>query len=106
MVTPGSDSPKVLHPFGYHSWQSGRMEMETSAPCIYKKYLFGEIFHGKGLDWQEFVKILGLLVINSTKCFIEKNNADNAATTLMAHLAPKIKVLRDGQWQEQNAAII
>ncbi|XLU82022.1 hypothetical protein S245_005442, partial [Arachis hypogaea] len=54
-------------------------------------YLFGEIFHGEGPDWQEFVRILGLLVINSIINFIEENNADNAATTLMARLAPKTK---------------
>ncbi|PSS01332.1 Plasma membrane ATPase [Actinidia chinensis var. chinensis] len=57
-------------------------------------------------DWQDFVGIICLLVINSTISFIEENNAGNAATALMAGLAPKTKVLRDGQWSEQDAAIL
>ncbi|GKV03358.1 hypothetical protein SLEP1_g15673 [Rubroshorea leprosula] len=46
-----------------------------------------------------------LLVINSTISFIEENNAGNAAAALMAGLAPKTKVLRDGKWSDQDAAI-
>ncbi|KAJ9190490.1 hypothetical protein P3X46_001685 [Hevea brasiliensis] len=61
---------------------------------------------GEGPDWQDFVGIICLLLINSTISFIEENNAGNAAAALMAHLAPKTKVLRDGQWQEQDAAIL
>lgn len=61
---------------------------------------------GEGPDWQDFVGILCLLIINSTISFVEENNAGNAAAALMARLAPKTKVLRDGQWQEQDAAIL
>ncbi|KAG6727411.1 hypothetical protein I3842_02G127500 [Carya illinoinensis] len=61
---------------------------------------------GQGPDWQDFVGIICLLIINSTISFIEENNAGNAAAALMARLAPKTKVLRDGQWQEQDAAIL
>ena len=43
-------------------------------------------------DWQDFVGIICLLVINSTISFIEENNAGNAAAALMAGLAPKTKV--------------
>ncbi|XP_030456376.1 plasma membrane ATPase 4 [Syzygium oleosum] len=57
-------------------------------------------------DWQDFVGIMCLLVINSTISFIEENNAGNAAAALMAGLAPKTKVLRDGKWSEQDAAIL
>eukprot|EP00250_Pteridium_aquilinum_P020804 c24955_g1_i1 orf=311-3190(-) len=57
-------------------------------------------------DWQDFVGIMVLLVINSTISFIEENNAGNAAAALMARLAPKTKVLRDGQWSEQDACIL
>ncbi|XP_074565700.1 plasma membrane ATPase-like [Curcuma longa] len=57
-------------------------------------------------DWQDFVGIVVLLVINSTISFIEENNAGNAAAALMAGLAPKTKVLRDGRWNEQDAAIL
>ncbi|XP_061340108.1 plasma membrane ATPase-like isoform X1 [Gastrolobium bilobum] len=61
---------------------------------------------GKPPDWQDFVGILALLVINSTISFIEENNAGNAAAALMAGLAPKTKVLRDGRWTEEEAAIL
>ncbi|GAB4841897.1 ATPase 10, plasma membrane-type [Ancistrocladus abbreviatus] len=61
---------------------------------------------GQGPDWQDFVGIICLLLINSTISFIEENNAGNAAQALMARLAPKTKVLRDGQWQEKDAAIL
>ena len=42
-------------------------------------------------DWQDFVGIMVLLLINSTISFIEENNAGNAAAALMANLAPKTK---------------
>ncbi|KAL2633532.1 hypothetical protein R1flu_005011 [Riccia fluitans] len=61
---------------------------------------------GKPPDWQDFVGIITLLVINSTISFIEENNAGNAAAALMARLAPKTKVLRDGKWSEQDAVIL
>ncbi|KAL5061379.1 hypothetical protein RYX36_032983 [Vicia faba] len=61
---------------------------------------------GEGPDWQDFVGIICLLVINSTISFIEENNAGTAASALMARLAPKTRVLRDGQWQEDDAAIL
>ena len=47
---------------------------------------------GRPPDWQDFVGIIVLLVINSTISFIEENNAGNAAAALMANLAPKAKV--------------
>ncbi|CAL9155651.1 unnamed protein product [Musa hybrid cultivar] len=61
---------------------------------------------GKPPDWQDFVGIITLLVINSTISFIEENNAGNAAAALMARLAPKAKVLRDGRWNEEESAIL
>ncbi|OWM84328.1 plasma membrane ATPase 4-like [Punica granatum] len=61
---------------------------------------------GKPPDWQDFVGIMCLLVINSTISFIEENNAGNAAAALMANLAPKTKVLRDGKWSEREAAVL
>ncbi|KAK9130496.1 hypothetical protein Sjap_010983 [Stephania japonica] len=61
---------------------------------------------GKPPDWQDFIGIVVLLIINSTISFIEENNAGNAAAALMAGLAPKTKVLRDGRWSEQDAAIL
>jgi H+-transporting ATPase len=61
---------------------------------------------GRDPDWQDFVGITVLLIINSTISFIEENNAGNAAAALMAGLAPKTKVLRDGKWSEQEASIL
>ncbi|KAK3126597.1 hypothetical protein QOZ80_7AG0559150 [Eleusine coracana subsp. coracana] len=61
---------------------------------------------GKPPDWQDFVGIITLLIINSTISFIEENNAGNAAAALMARLAPKAKVLRDGKWNEVESAIL
>ncbi|KAF7848598.1 hypothetical protein BT93_L1815 [Corymbia citriodora subsp. variegata] len=61
---------------------------------------------GKPPDWQDFIGIITLLFINSTISFIEENNAGNAAAALMARLAPKAKVLRDGRWGEQDASIL
>lgn len=61
---------------------------------------------GQPPDWQDFLGIMVLLVINSTISFIEENNAGNAAAALMARLAPKTKVLRDGKWQEMDASIL
>ncbi|XP_006658357.1 plasma membrane ATPase 1-like [Oryza brachyantha] len=61
---------------------------------------------GKPPDWQDFVGIITLLIINSTISFIEENNAGNAAAALMARLAPKAKVLRNGRWSEEEAAIL
>ncbi|GFP85510.1 ATPase 8 plasma membrane-type [Phtheirospermum japonicum] len=60
----------------------------------------------KAPDWQDFVGIVVLLIINSTISFIEENNAGNTAAALMAGLAPKTKVLRDGKWSEQEASIL
>jgi H+-transporting ATPase len=61
---------------------------------------------GKPPDWQDFVGIVVLLVINSTISYIEESNAGSAAQALMANLAPKAKVLRDGRWSEREAAVL
>ncbi|XP_024021501.1 LOW QUALITY PROTEIN: ATPase 10, plasma membrane-type [Morus notabilis] len=60
----------------------------------------------QGPDWQDFAGIVCLLIINSTISFIEENNAGNAAAALMARLALKTKVHRDGQWQGEDAAVL
>lgn len=61
---------------------------------------------GKKPDYHDFVGILALLIVNSTISFMEENNAGNAAAALMARLAPKAKVLRDGKWSEEDAAVL
>lgn len=58
---------------------------------------------GKPPDWQDFLGIVVLLLINSTISFIEENNAGNAAAALMAGLAPKTKVLKNiNNWLTQH----
>ncbi|XP_015584273.2 plasma membrane ATPase 1 [Ricinus communis] len=61
---------------------------------------------GKSADYHDFVGILILLLVNSTISFMEENNAGNAAAALMARLAPKAKVLRDGKWSEEDASVL
>ncbi|KAI3905214.1 hypothetical protein MKX01_017460 [Papaver californicum] len=60
----------------------------------------------KPADYHDFAGIMVLLIVNSTISFIEENNAGNAAAALMARLAPKAKVLRDGKWNEEDAAVL
>jgi len=57
-------------------------------------------------DYHDFAGIIVLLIINSTISFIEENNAGNAAAALMARLAPKAKILRDGKWSEEDASVL
>ncbi|CED83133.1 plasma membrane h()-atpase 1 [Phaffia rhodozyma] len=55
---------------------------------------------GRPPDWQDFVGIVLLLIINSTIGFVEERNAGNAVKALMDSLAPKAKAKRDGSWAE------
>ncbi|WVR06611.1 plasma-membrane proton-efflux P-type ATPase [Kwoniella sp. DSM 27419] len=59
---------------------------------------------GEPPDWQDFVGIVLLLLINSTIGFVEERNAGNAVKALMDSLAPKAKVKRDGAWKEIDSA--
>ncbi|KAI0628694.1 plasma membrane H+-transporting ATPase [Trametes polyzona] len=55
-------------------------------------------------DWEDFVGIVTLLLINSAIGFYEERNAGNAVKALMDSLAPKAKVKRAGQWREIESA--
>ena len=55
-------------------------------------------------DWEDFVGIVLLLLINSGIGFYEERNAGNAVKALMDSLAPKAKVKRAGQWREIESA--
>lgn len=96
---------KVLKFLGF-MWNPLSWVMEAAA--IMAIVLANGKLKGKSTppDWQDFVGILVLLLVNSTISFAEENNAGNAAAALMARLAPKTKVLRDGQWSEQDASIL
>jgi H+-transporting ATPase len=55
-------------------------------------------------DWQDFVGIVLLLLINSAIGFYEERGAGNAVKALMDSLAPKAKVKRAGSWSEIESA--
>ena len=55
-------------------------------------------------DWQDFVGIILLLIINSSIGFYEERGAGNAVKALMDSLAPKAKVKRNGSWSEIESA--
>jgi H+-transporting ATPase len=57
-------------------------------------------------DWQDFVGIVSLLILNSTVSYIEETNAGQAAAALMQALAPKAKVLRDNVYKEEDAVVL
>ena len=59
---------------------------------------------GKAPDWEDFLGILILLLINSIIGFIEQRNAGNAMKTLMKSLAPEAKVKRNHQWKSIAAS--
>jgi H+-transporting ATPase len=55
-------------------------------------------------DWEDFIGIVTLLIVNSAIGFYEERNAGNAVKALMDSLAPKAKVKRDGNWLEIESA--
>ena len=78
---------------------NGGVSADSHSSCLVGTCRFGgfdvsfsSCLQGKPPDWQDFVGIITLLIINSTISFIEENNAGNAAAALMARLAPKAKV--------------
>ncbi|KAJ2551768.1 hypothetical protein EV175_003570, partial [Coemansia sp. RSA 1933] len=59
---------------------------------------------GQAPDWQDFIGIILLLIINSCIGFYEERGAGKAVEALMAALAPQCKVKRDGNWETMEAA--
>ncbi len=55
-------------------------------------------------DWPDFFVVAGLLVYNATVGFWQDNKAANALAALKKGLAPRARVLRNGQWTECDAA--
>ena len=49
------------------------------------------------LDYVDFALIIALLLTNATISYVEESNADKAIKALTSALAPKAKVIRDGQ---------
>ncbi len=54
-------------------------------------------------EWDDFVIIVAMLLINSVVRFWEENKADNAIELLKEKLALQAKVIRDGEWIEIEA---
>ncbi|KEH17835.1 putative proton-exporting ATPase [Medicago truncatula] len=98
---------KILKFLGF-MWNPLSWVMEAAAIMAIAMAHGGRNMDGtkKQGDYQDFVGIIILLIINSTISFIEENNAGNAAAALMARLAPKAKVLRDGKWSEEDASVL
>ncbi|KAJ7621537.1 E1-E2 ATPase-domain-containing protein [Mycena polygramma] len=55
-------------------------------------------------DWEDFLGITLLLLVNSAIGFYEERGAGNAVKALMDSLAPKAKVKRTGIWFEIDSA--
>ncbi|CAN6296910.1 unnamed protein product [Urochloa humidicola] len=98
---------KLLKFLGF-MWNPLSWVMEAAAIMAIALAHGGKTLRGKkmSIDYHDFVGIMLLLIINSTISFIEENNAGNAAAALMARLAPKAKVLRDGTWSELDASLL
>ena len=58
---------------------------------------------GEPPDWEDFVGILLLLLINSILVLLN-NMAGNAVKALMESLAPEAKVKRNGEWKAIEAS--
>jgi H+-transporting ATPase len=57
-------------------------------------------------DWPDFAVVTGLLVYNAAVGFWQDNKAANALAALKKGLAPRARVLRDGQWASLDAAAL
>ena len=62
------------------------------------------ILSGVVRHWEDLVIISVMLVLNAVVGFLEEHKADNAIEALKQRLAPKARVLREGSWQEIDAA--
>ncbi|KAJ9559480.1 hypothetical protein OSB04_004640 [Centaurea solstitialis] len=77
----------------------GPNKLEEKKESKFLKFLG---FMWNPLSWvMEVAAIMAIVLANGGE-----NNAGNAAAALMAGLAPKTKVLRDGKWSEQEASIL
>ncbi|XP_073111777.1 plasma membrane ATPase 1 isoform X3 [Elaeis guineensis] len=98
---------KILKFLGF-MWNPLSWVMEAAAVMAIALAHGGKDIRGqkKDIDYHDFIGIVTLLLINSTISFLEENNAGNAAAALMARLAPKAKVLRNGKWSEEDASVL
>jgi len=54
-------------------------------------------------QWEDFIIISVLLLLNAAVGFWQEHKADNAIELLKQRLAPKARVLRDGMWNESES---
>ncbi|KAI8450347.1 H+-transporting ATPase [Phakopsora pachyrhizi] len=59
---------------------------------------------GRAPEWQDFVGIVAMLLINSGIGYYRERSAGNAIKALRESLALKAKARRDGQWVEINSS--
>ncbi|CAF0930578.1 unnamed protein product [Adineta ricciae] len=61
---------------------------------------------GEPPNWQDFIGIVLLLIVNSAISFIEERNAGNAVQALQESIAPEAKAKRDGEWKVIEASML
>ncbi|EOA22158.1 hypothetical protein CARUB_v10002726mg, partial [Capsella rubella] len=61
---------------------------------------------GGSSGWLLFVGVVCFLLYNTIQFYLEEANVENLAASLMACLSPRAKVLRDGEWSEQEASVL
>jgi H+-transporting ATPase len=61
---------------------------------------------GEAPDWEDFVGILLLLLLNATVGYVEESKAGDAVEALMASLSPSAHVKRDSLFQETEARLL
>eukprot|EP00911_Craspedida_sp_UC1_P002201 UC1_evm1s1682 len=54
-------------------------------------------------DWEDFVGIIALLIINATLAYVEESQAGDAVAALKGAMAPETVALRDGKWLTVDA---
>jgi H+-transporting ATPase len=62
------------------------------------------ILSGIVRHWEDLAIVLTMLLLNALVGFWEEHKADNAIEALKRRLAPMARVLRDGRWQDLDAA--
>ncbi|XP_059597303.1 ATPase 11, plasma membrane-type isoform X1 [Vitis vinifera] len=60
----------------------------------------------EAVGYHDVFGILFLLLVDSGISFVFESYDDNEVVALMARLAPKAKVLRDGKWIEEHASVL
>ncbi|PPD88045.1 hypothetical protein GOBAR_DD15037 [Gossypium barbadense] len=87
------------------SSEEGANRLQIFGPNKLEEKKESKILKFLGFMWNPLSWVMEAAAIMAI-ALANENNAGNAAAALMAGLAPKTKVLRDGKWSEQEAAIL